>query len=238
MRRRRFLATLAAGMLSGAAGLWANGRPPTYRVRKGDTLSKIARLHGISVRDLKRENGLKDDLIRIGQVLKLPAKLETSYARVRNATESLAVPMLSWSLIVGHHSGIRNGNAAAYHRGHLRRGMSNGLAYHFVIGNGIDSGDGEIEIGSRWTKQLPGGHVRSSAVNGKGIGICCVGDFETGKPTPRQLESFLWLCGYLQETVGSRRLAFAVHKEIDPGHTVCPGRNFPTKSLRNRFEKL
>lgn len=42
-----------------------------YTVRKGDTLSKVARKHGMSVKELKRKNGLKRDEIRVGQRLKV-----------------------------------------------------------------------------------------------------------------------------------------------------------------------
>ena len=42
-----------------------------YTVRKGDTLSSIARKHGISVQAIKKRNGLKGDNIRVGQKLKL-----------------------------------------------------------------------------------------------------------------------------------------------------------------------
>ncbi len=42
-----------------------------YTVRKGDTLSKIASRHGISVARLKKLNGLKSDNIRVGQKLKV-----------------------------------------------------------------------------------------------------------------------------------------------------------------------
>ncbi|MCR5444097.1 MAG: transglycosylase SLT domain-containing protein [Bacteroidales bacterium] len=42
-----------------------------YTVRKGDTLSSIARKHGISVQTLKKRNGLKSDKIRVGQKLKV-----------------------------------------------------------------------------------------------------------------------------------------------------------------------
>lgn len=42
-----------------------------YTVRKGDTLSSIARKHGISVATLKKRNGLKGDNIRVGQKLKV-----------------------------------------------------------------------------------------------------------------------------------------------------------------------
>lgn len=42
-----------------------------YTVRKGDTLSSIARKHGVSVATLKKRNGLKNDNIRVGQRLKV-----------------------------------------------------------------------------------------------------------------------------------------------------------------------
>ncbi|MBR1798378.1 MAG: transglycosylase SLT domain-containing protein [Bacteroidales bacterium] len=42
-----------------------------YTVRKGDTLSQIARKHGVSVATLKKRNGLKNDNIHVGQKLKI-----------------------------------------------------------------------------------------------------------------------------------------------------------------------
>lgn len=42
-----------------------------YTVRKGDTLSSIARKHGVSVASIKKRNGLKSDNIRVGQKLKI-----------------------------------------------------------------------------------------------------------------------------------------------------------------------
>lgn len=40
-----------------------------YTVKKGDTLTKIARLHKVTVADLKKWNNLKSDMIREGQKL-------------------------------------------------------------------------------------------------------------------------------------------------------------------------
>ncbi|MEC1429933.1 N-acetylmuramoyl-L-alanine amidase [Bacillus subtilis] len=62
----------------------------TYTVKKGDTLSEIAKEHGVSVASLQSLNGIKNpNLIKVGQVLKLtgsstsstkPSKKKTSYA--------------------------------------------------------------------------------------------------------------------------------------------------------------
>ncbi len=43
--------------------------PITYQVRRGDSLSVIARKHGVTISDLKRWNSLRSNRIRIGQKL-------------------------------------------------------------------------------------------------------------------------------------------------------------------------
>ena len=155
--------------------------------------------------------------------------------KVRLVTSKLVIPKGRWTMIICHHSGIRRGNATTYDKDHRRRGMENGLAYHFVIGNGVDSGDGEIEIGSRWLKQIKGGHVRSDEINEVAIGICLVGNFEKEKPTKRQIAALEELVTYLRDEVVGRKVQFMVHGEADPGHTQCPGRNFPTKEMHRLF---
>ena len=42
-----------------------------YRVRKGDTISKIAEMYGVKTRDIRRWNGLKSNKIIAGQTLKI-----------------------------------------------------------------------------------------------------------------------------------------------------------------------
>lgn len=44
-----------------------------YRIRSGDTLSSIASHHGIAVSRLRRANELNGDVIRVGQVLRIPS---------------------------------------------------------------------------------------------------------------------------------------------------------------------
>lgn len=46
-------------------------RPSTYTVRRGDTLSEIARAHGLTLARLRSLNGLKGSSIRAGQKLKV-----------------------------------------------------------------------------------------------------------------------------------------------------------------------
>ncbi len=46
----------------------------THTVAKGDTLSAIARRHGVTVAELKAANGLRNDFIQLGQKLIIPKK--------------------------------------------------------------------------------------------------------------------------------------------------------------------
>ena len=43
-----------------------------YRVKPGDTLFSLARRYGTTVEAIQRANGLKGDLIRVGEVLTIP----------------------------------------------------------------------------------------------------------------------------------------------------------------------
>jgi N-acetylmuramoyl-L-alanine amidase len=143
-----------------------------------------------------------------------------------------------WQFIVVHNSGTRQGNARAfdyYHR-NVRR-MRNGLAYHFVIGNGTSSGNGQIEVGDRWRRQINGGHVHSDYLNNISLGICLVGDFNRDQPTRAELESCEELIRYLRERcgkVGMRSIIVRPHREMNPPRwaTDCPGDDFPYSWFR------
>jgi LysM repeat protein len=232
LRRCAFLALgLSTGRLFGADSGTAAG---THIVRRGETLSSIATERDLTVAELKQANKLRSDLIRIGQKLQLPTR-NPALEPVLAATRGLEIPAGRWTMIVGHHSAIARGNAAIYDRAHRERGMENGLAYHFVIGNGLDSSDGQIEVGPRWRQQLDGGHVRDEHINHVGIGICCVGDFERSRPTERQIASFETLVSFLRDDLRQGRGPLKVHREIAGAQTLCPGRYFPISTIRRRL---
>ena len=133
-----------------------------------------------------------------------------------------------WKFIIVHNSGTRQGNARAFDYYHRRvKRMQNGMAYHFVIGNGRSSGDGEIEIGDRWRRQINGGHVHSDYLNNIGLGICLVGDFNRDRPTKAQMESTEELIKYLRQRCGKADVR--PHREMNPPRwaTDCPGDAFP-----------
>ena len=138
-----------------------------------------------------------------------------------------------WKFIIVHNSGTRQGNARAFDYYHRKiRRMRNGLAYHFVIGNGTSSRNGQIEIGDRWRRQINGGHVHSDYLNNIALGICLVGDFNREQPTRAQLDACEELIRYLQERCGKsdgRSLMVRPHREVNPPRwaTDCPGDVFP-----------
>ncbi len=143
-----------------------------------------------------------------------------------------------WKFVVIHHSGTSTGNAKIFEYYHRRvRGMENGMAYHFVIGNGSDSKDGEIEVGNRWKQQLQGGHLRSEEQNEIAIGICLVGDFNRSRPTKKQIAALIELTSYLRQRQHPRELVFMVHRDINIRPTDCPGRLFPSQAMYNLFGK-
>ncbi len=161
---------------------------------------------------------------------------------VRREIDRAPVQKGRWRYIVVHNSGTRQGNAKAFEYYHRQvRKMQNGLAYQFVIGNGTSSGDGQVEVGSRWPKQINGGHVHSDYLNNIAIGICLVGDFNHEQPTAKQLEALDELIRYLRQRVGKTDGKWAVvkaHKEINPPRwpTDCPGNDFPYRWLHNKFD--
>lgn len=55
------------------------GPPRSYKVRKGDTLNKVANKLGLSVAQLKKANGLRSSKLRVGQVLKGPRTSAKAY---------------------------------------------------------------------------------------------------------------------------------------------------------------
>lgn len=245
-RRQWLRMSLAAGAAvlfgAGVPTLQASNRPAAdetlYRIQKGDTLSRIAQRHGVSVDAIRRRNGIRGDRIIAGRsLIILSAQSGYRYiGQVVAVTSGLTIPRDRWRYIVAHHSAIHRGNATSYDRFHREeRRMENGLAYHFVIGNGTDSGDGEIEIGNRWHRQLQGGHVRRHEVNLSGIGICLIGNFMETRPTPAQIAAFRELMDYLTTQVAAPSYQFAVHREIDRNHTVCPGRHFPVSAMHQLY---
>jgi LysM repeat protein len=64
------------GAVVPTAATGADTGAETYTVKSGDTLSKIAKAHGTTIKAIQSENSLATTVIKVGQKLKIPAKAE------------------------------------------------------------------------------------------------------------------------------------------------------------------
>lgn len=71
----------------------SNGPEKTYTVKSGDTLMKIARSYGVTVKGLRSANRLRTDQIKVGQKLVIPAK-ESAPDNVSSSAGSTGSPVL------------------------------------------------------------------------------------------------------------------------------------------------
>lgn len=216
-----------------------------YVVKRGDTLFDLAKANDISMDELARHNDFgKDHELKIGEQLMIPAAPGTASnpatpqssaglpATIRTAIRNASVTPGRWKYIVIHHSGVAEGTVKGMDRYHREvRHMENGLAYHFVIGNGHGMVNGEIAVGNRWKKQLDGGHLASLAQDKVAIGICLVGNFDKTAPTSAEMKSLNALVRALMERCHISAGNVKTHQQINIIGTRCPGSKFPAKSF-------
>ncbi len=100
------------------------------------------------------------------------------------------------------------------------------LGYHFVIGNGTDTNDGQ-------SKSAPAGPSRNGAPTPKppttastsiGIGICLVGNFDVSHPSDAQMKSLGKLVAYLMKT-------YHIPADHVLGHGDCKSTDCPGKYI-------
>jgi hypothetical protein len=143
----------------------------------------------------------------------------------------------AWKWIVIHHSATPSGSAAVFDRMHRQKGWDE-LGYHFVIGNGTDSGNGRVEVGPRWPRQKWGAHAKTpdNRFNDYGIGVCLVGNFDIERPTPQQMQSLARLTAYLMQTYKIPAGNILGHR--DTKATECPGRNLNIAQVRRMASQV
>jgi len=230
-----------------AVAVAALAQDQNYVVKRNDTLYDLARQYGLTASELAGRNGIsRNAQLYVGQRLIIPAKSNPA-ARpvasalnpsVQKAVASAPISPGRWKYIVLHHSGAEDGSLKSIDRYHREeRHMENGLAYHFLIGNGNGMGDGEIAVGNRWKEQLDGGHLRSESQNKTALGICLIGNFDKTKPTAKQLRSLENLTRALMKRCGLSAGAVRTHQNINVVHTRCPGSKFPTRSFLANLKK-
>jgi len=207
-------------------------------VGSGQTLYRIAQTYGVNMQEIIRLNSIPDpNQIGVGEELFIPG------ARTPLPVPFYRIPYLEpieklvgkkqysakWRYITIHHSGTIEGNAEVFDRNHRIRRLG-GLFYHFVIGNGTGSQDGEVEVGWRW--------MRQKEVERKGdIQICLVGDFNRQEMSSAQHASLVKLLTILMKQYPIPLNHIRRHKDIENKITECPGRNFPFYRLLAELRK-
>jgi len=159
-----------------------------------------------------------------------------SHAGVPREWVPVAAPN-RWKWIVIHHSATPIGGAARFGREHRAKGWDE-LGYHFVIGNGTDTANGLVEVGSRWPKQKWGAHAQtpSEEFNNFGIGICLVGNFDQSRPTKEQMESLSRLVAFLMKTYHISADHVIGHGDTKP--TECPGKYMSIATVRRMSTQI
>lgn len=140
-------------------------------------------------------------------------------AKVRAEIDASLAKRRDWTGVVLHGSRANHGNASLLNRYDTKvRGLKQGLAYHFVIGNGAGAVDGAVETGDRWS-QAADAEPRDSSIS-----VCLVGDFNTQSPSKAQLEAVNELTDYLSIKLGKMELTN--HRSADGRVSSCLGSKF------------
>jgi N-acetyl-anhydromuramyl-L-alanine amidase AmpD len=142
-----------------------------------------------------------------------------------------------WHWIIIHHTATPAGALARINASHKGKGWDE-AGYHFVVGNGTESRDGQIEVGPRWPKQKYGAHTASAGneFNLHGIGIVMVGNFDETRPSRKQLESTAKLVAYLMKTYNVPASRVIGHR--DAKATDCPGRYTNVADIRRAATQM
>jgi N-acetylmuramoyl-L-alanine amidase len=141
----------------------------------------------------------------------------------RTISQAAAHP---WKYIYVHHSKTADGDAKAIAGGDL--------GDHFVICNGDGGADGEVQVGYRWTRQLPATPPRGAkALAPDCISVCVVGDFDMMRPTSAQMRRLALLVSSLQtkHDIPGDRVFVAEHGSAPAGI----GKHFPIYEFRQRI---
>ena len=140
---------------------------------------------------------------------------------------SVPVPDGRWRYVYVHHSRTPAGSAATLGE------SGDGLADHFVIGNGDGCGDGEVQIAQRWHRQKPAGNLGQSQIDPSCVSICLIGDFNCARPTETQLRRLSQLVTALQDRCGIP--AANVHVREGDRTMTGVGQYFPAARLRDQL---
>lgn len=173
----------------------------------------------------RRQPLLADDYERPGPRDGAWIKVENFLSPGLHFAEKLQ-PRKATTLIVIHHSKIENMTVESIHDLHLKNGWA-GIGYHKVILPDGTLADGRPEM-------MIGAHALGA--NSESIGIVLVGDFDTGRPSPAQMNTLLALTIKLMKQYGISADRVVPHRAVTAG-TTCPGLEFPWAEFKARLSE-
>lgn len=135
-----------------------------------------------------------------------------------------------WSHFIVHHSAGPDSAAldvASFERYHRRKGWSD-IGYHWVVERGPDG----LYVAVMGRPMSRSGSHAGRQWNGRAVGICFAGNFETSTMPVEQLREGAQLIAGLGVAleIPNERDRIKPHHEVRP--TACPGANFPLEDLR------
>lgn len=139
-----------------------------------------------------------------------------------------------WNWIVIHHTGEASGDVAtldARHRAEM--GYEDGLAFHFLVGNGNGLALGAVAEGERWRRRIPGPHcTENPGVSLASVGVAAIGD-TAAAPLPREsMRALAALAESLRARLGLPPERILLHREVEGGDASCPGAHFDAAAFR------
>lgn len=136
--------------------------------------------------------------------------------------------------IVVHHTGSRvlrgfDSPSLIRFRHKYFRGFED-IGYHYLIGNGILTRDGEVY--NARPVEIEGAHAYGH--NKDSIGIALIGNFNFREPTEKQLNSLIELLAKNCRGYGLNEEDIYGHRELDNANTSCPGEYIDMDELRGQ----
>ena len=148
--------------------------------------------------------------------------------------DSVHVRMNNVNSLIIHHSATTTGCSRVFRTLHRAINGWKDIGYHFVIGNGTLSEDGEVEEGRpQWAV---GAHAREH--NADTIGICLVGNFNDIFPTEAQMKSLGMLLKNLLSEYKLASSSIILHRDLSGCKTVCPGENITIQMILDSVSYL
>lgn len=201
-----------------------------HEVGPYETLWRISTIYSIDMATIMSVNHLTNKTqLKKGMKLLIPG--------TRGPRPNIPLfPTKRWTHIVIHHTAADQGSAYSVDGAHQQRGWEHGMGYDFLIDNGTRGKTmGQIEVGPRWLKQMPGAHVKVGDWNRKSIGIAMVGNYSEGELPPKMLDSLTFLTLTLKNFYRIPDQNIVGHRDVPGAATECPGKFFPWNEFKRRL---